>query len=123
MNTVKRYMYAGIGTIFTVQATLAEIDPGLNKVDPDIRGVGADAKPIDTIQNFIAGLLTLLGLVMVAMALWGGWKILTSGAEDEGKEAGKKIIINAVIGIVIIFFAWTLTNLVFGILAGNGKVE
>lgn len=60
---------------------------------------------------------------MVAMALWGGWKILTSGAEDEGKEAGKKIIINAVIGIVIIFFAWTITSLVFGILDGGGTLE
>ncbi len=123
MNTVTRYMYAGIGTLFTVRATLAAIDPGLTTVDTDLRGVGGDTKPIDTIQTFVVGLLTLLGLVMVAMALWGGWKILTSGAEDEGKEAGKKIIINAVIGIVIIFFAWTLTSLVFGILAGNGKVE
>ncbi|MEI6711765.1 MAG: hypothetical protein WCK88_06365 [bacterium] len=54
---------------------------------------------------------------MVGVTLWGGWKILTSGSEDEGKEAGKKIIINAVIGIVIIFFAWTLTSLVFSVLA------
>jgi hypothetical protein len=85
--------------------------------------VGAEGSPIDAIQNFIIGLLTFLGLIMVVMALWGGWKILTSGAEDEGKEAGKKIIINAVIGIVIIFFAWTITSLVFGILTGGGKIE
>gem|GEM_PF-668350 len=123
MNTVKRYMYTGIGTLITARASFAAIDPGLNKVDGDLRGVGGDTKPIDTIQSFVVGLLTLLGLVMVAMALWGGWKILTSGSEDEGKEAGKKIIINAVIGVVVIFFAWTLTELVFNILAGNGKVE
>jgi type VI protein secretion system component VasK len=88
-----------------------------------VKGVGEDAKPIDTIQTFVSGLLTFLGLIMVAMALWGGWKILTSGAEDEGKEAGKKIIINAVIGIVVIFFAWTLTNLLFGVLSGGGKLD
>lgn len=123
MNTVKRYMYAGIGTLITARATLAQIDPGLEKVDTDLRGTGADGNPVDTIQTFVSGLLTFLGLVMVAMALWGGWKILTSGSEDEGKEAGKKIIINAVIGIVVIFFAWTITNLVFSILAGNGKID
>ncbi len=123
MNTVQRFMYAGIGTLVTARASLAAIDPGLNNVDQDLRGVGGDTKPVDTIQSFVTGLLTLLGLVMVGMALWGGWKILTSGSEDEGKEAGKKIIINAVIGIVVIFFAWTITNLVFSILAGNGKVE
>jgi hypothetical protein len=116
-------MYTGVGALLTAQYTFAVIDPGTETVDPGLRGPGADGKPIDTIQTFISGLLTFLGLIMVAMALWGGWKILTSGAEDEGKEAGKKIIINAVIGIVVIFFAWTLTNLLFSILAGNGKIQ
>lgn len=118
-------MYAGIGTLITAQASLAQvktIDPGLDKVT--IRWVGAESdSPVETIQGFITNLLTFLGIVMVAMALWGGWKILTSGAEDEGKEAGKKIIINAVIGIVIIFFAWTITSLVFNILTNNGITE
>ena len=53
---------------------------------------------------------------MIIMSLWGGWKILTSGSQDEGKEAGKKIIINAVIGVVVIFFAWTLTSFIFSVL-------
>jgi len=116
-------LYAGIGALSTAHFAFAEIDDGREKIIDGVKGPGADAKPIDTIQTFISGLLTFLGLIMVAMALWGGWKILTSGAEDEGKEAGKKIIINAVIGIVVIFFAWTLTNLLFDILAGGGKVD
>lgn len=123
MNTVKRFMYASVGTLITAHSALAAIDPGTEAVDPGLRGPGADGKPVDTIQNFISGLLTFLGLIMVGMALWGGWRILTSGSQDEGKEAGKKIIINAVIGIVVIFFAWTLTNLLFSILAGNGRVQ
>lgn len=117
-------MYAGIGTLITARASLAQIDPGLENVKTGLRGPGGeDNNPIDTIQTFVSNLLFYLGLIMVAMALWGGWKILTSGSEDEGKEAGKKIIINAVIGIVIIFFAWTITSLVFGLLTGNGRVE
>lgn len=118
MNTVKHYFYACVGGLFSARAVLAEIEPGLDRVDDGLKGPNT-GDPIATIQSFIKGLLTLLGLVMVVMALWGGWQILTSGAEDEGKEAGKKIIINAIIGIVVIFFAWTLTNLVFNILSGN----
>lgn len=118
MNALKRYMYVGIGTLATTRMTLAEIEPGLDRIDDGLKGPNT-GDPIATIQTFVKGLLTLLGLVMVAMALWGGWKILTSGAEDEGKEAGKKIIINAIIGIVVIFFAWTITNLVFNILSGD----
>jgi len=118
MNALKRYMYVGIGTLATARMTLAEIEPGLDRIDDGLKGPNT-GDPIATIQTFIKGLLTLLGLVMVAMALWGGWKILTSGSEDEGKEAWKKIIINAIIGIVVIFFAWTITNLVFNILSGD----
>ncbi len=65
------------------------------------------------VQKYLEYALGFLFLVMVVMAMFGGWKILTSGAEDEGKEAGKKIIINSVIGIVVIFFAYTITSLVF----------
>jgi Type IV secretion system pilin len=118
MNALKRYAYITLGTIATARTTLAEIEPGLDRIDDGLKGPNT-GDPITTIQSFIKGLLTLLGLVMVAMALWGGWKILTSGSEDEGKEAGKKIIINAIIGVVVIFFAWTITNLVFNILSGD----
>ena len=91
-------------------------------VDPKLKPGYSDQGPVTTIQNFIAGLLTFLGIIMVVMTLWGGWKILTSGTSDEGKEAGKKIILNAVIGMVVIFFAWTITSLVFGVLMGGGTI-
>ncbi len=118
MNAVKRLMYTGVAVITTVQTSFAEIDPGIDKVDDGLKWPNT-GDPIETIQSFIRNLLMYLGLIMVGMALWGGWKILTSGEEDEGKEAGKKIIINAVIGVVVIFFAWTLTSLVFSILNGD----
>lgn len=118
MNAVKKSFYTGVAMLAWAHMAIAEIEPGLDRIDDGLKGPNT-GDPISTIQNFVKGLLTLLGLVMVAMALWGGWKILTSGSEDEGKEAGKKIIINAIIGIVVIFFAWTLTNLVFNILNGD----
>ncbi len=118
MNAVKRSLYIGVAMLGSARMAIAEIEPGLDRVDDGLKGPNT-GDPISTIQNFVKGLLTLLGLVMVGMALWGGWKILTSGSEDEGKEAGKKIIINAIIGIVVIFFAWTITNLVFNILNGD----
>ncbi len=118
MNAVKRYGYIALGSLVTLRSSFAEIDPGTDRVDDGLKGPNT-GDPISTIQDFIKGLLTLLGLVMVGMALWGGWKILTSGSETEGREAGTKIIINAIIGIVVIFFAWTITSLVFNILSGD----
>ena len=77
MNTLKKYFYTCVGGLATAQTALAEIEPGLDRIDDGLKGPNT-GDPIDTIQTFIKGLLTLLGLVMVVMALWGGWKILTS---------------------------------------------
>ena len=111
-------MYAGVGMLFTSHVALAEIQSGIEKIDDGLKWPNS-GDPIETIQSFIKSLLLYLGLIMVVMALYGGWRILTSGDEDEGKEAGKKIIINAVIGVIVIFFAYTITNLLFSILSGD----
>lgn len=118
--SMKKYFYSAVG--LASSAVFAQIDPKLELVDRDMKWLGADTTPIDAIQTFIKTLLGFLGLVMVIVCLWGGWKILTSGSQDEGKEAGKKIIINAVIGLAVIFFAWTGTNFVFDILQGQGTI-
>lgn len=115
MKTLQKYFYTAVGSITSVQYVLWEIEPGLDRVDEGLKWPDA-GNPIATIQNFIKSLLSLLALIMVGMALWGGWKIMTSWDKDEWKEAWKKIIINAIIGLVVIFFAWTITNLLFKIL-------
>jgi hypothetical protein len=115
MNTLQRAFYAGIGTAATFRGAFAAIDPGLEKITEDVKGTdGGDW--LETLQSFIIYLLGFLGFIVVLMALYGGWQILTSGSEDEGKEAGKKIIINAAIGVVVIFFAYTITQMIFSIL-------
>jgi hypothetical protein len=120
MNTVKRFMYAGIGTAVSIQSALAEIDFGTEKIDSSLQGTDGST-PIVTLQKYIAYATNFLYLIMVGMALYGGWKILTSGAEDEGKEAGKKIIINAVIGLLVIFFASTIASFVIQFLGQSLK--
>lgn len=59
MNTVKHYFYASVGSLFSARAVLAEIEPGLDRVDDGLKGPNT-GDPIATIQTFIKGLLTLL---------------------------------------------------------------
>lgn len=113
-------MYAGIGTVVSMHSALADIKFGEEKINSDLQGTDG-AAPIDTLQKYIAYATNFLYLIMVGMALWGGWKILTSGSEDEGKEAGKKIIINAVIGLLVIFFASTIASFVIQFLGQSLK--
>jgi len=58
--------------------------------------------------------------IAVIMLIWGGIKYMTSGGSDEKATTAKKLIVNAVIGIVIIFAATFILALVEGLLVGAG---
>ncbi len=61
------------------------------------------------IANIIKGLLTLLGIVFVLLLIYGGYFYLTAMGSPEKAGKGKNTIIAAVIGLVIIFSAYTVT--------------
>lgn len=54
--------------------------------------------------------LTFLGLIAVILILWGGFKWMTAGGNDEQVGEAKKIIIAAVIGLAIIMSAYAIAN-------------
>lgn len=62
------------------------------------------------IVNIINLALSFLGLIAVILILWGGFKWMTAGGNDESVEAAKKIIIAAVIGLAIILSAYAIAN-------------
>ncbi len=67
-----------------------------------------DARAV--VVNIINLALTFLGLIAVILILWGGFKWMTAGGNDESVEAAKKIIIAAVIGLAIILSAYAIAN-------------
>jgi hypothetical protein len=64
----------------------------------------------EVIVRIINLALTFLGLIAVILILWGGFKWMTAGGNDESVEAAKKIIIAAVIGLAIILSAYAIAN-------------
>ena len=54
------------------------------------------------ILNFLLGFLALLAVVFVVV---GGVRILVAGGNQEQVQAGKKTIIYAIVGLMIVFFA------------------
>ena len=78
-------------------------------------------KLIYGIMQWVWGLSGSLALLMF---VWGGvlW-LISAGAEEKIKE-GKTTLINAVIGIIIIFGSWMLINYVVGTLvSGSGTQQ
>lgn len=80
--------------------------------------------PVETICNIlevVKDILLAIGLgIAVIILIVGGIQYLTAGGNAEKAEGAKKLIINAVIGIVIILAAAFILALVQGMLVNTG---
>ena len=75
-----------------------------------------------TIENLISALiiivLVIAALVFLFMLIIGGIRYITSGGDKGQTEAARSQITAALIGLVIVFAAWAIINLIsafFGI--------
>lgn len=72
----------------------------------------------DSLYNALAGLINFLliiaGLIAFFFALYGGFMYLTAGGNDANAEKGRKMITNAIIGLVIIFLSYAIIQYVIG---------
>lgn len=76
----------------------------------------------DLIGRAIRAVLGIVGALALLMFVYGGIIWLTSGGSEKRIEQGKKILMNATIGLLIIFFSYTIINVFLGIFAGSVSV-
>lgn len=72
----------------------------------------------DYIVNIVNFVLGFLGLVAMVIVIYGGFLYVTAAGQEEQTTKGKKSIMYAVIGIVIILISFALVNTLIG---GLGK--
>lgn len=80
---------------------------GLGRVD-----VSTDAGLYEKIAAIINILLGFVGVVAVIFILYAGFKWITAGGNEEQITEARGNIRNAVIGIVVVFLAFVITNFV-----------
>lgn len=68
------------------------------------------------VLNVIEIVLQLIAYAAAVMILYGGFRFLTSAGDANGVSLGKKIITNAIIGLVISIASIAIVNLIFGII-------
>jgi hypothetical protein len=71
------------------------------------------------ILTILEWVLRLSGLIAVGFVIYGGFRYMTSGGSEEGAEAGKTILTNAVIGLAIIILAYVILTVVVNAINGN----
>lgn len=76
--------------------------------------------PNDLIIKAINILLGVAALVAVLFLVIGGFRYITSAGNDEQAKAGRKTIINALIGLVVIILAYVIVSAVNKTVSSGG---
>lgn len=116
----KNYMKKLI-SIFALVIVLTPMLVGAAWVNPDAGNTGLpnESSPTVFIMKIINIALGLAGLVAVLFLLIGGFRYITSAGNEEVAEQAKKIIINAIIGIVVIILSFVIVRVISQTLISN----
>lgn len=68
----------------------------------------------DTIGAIIRAALGFLGVIAVVIVLFGGFKWMTAGGNEEKVGEAKKLIFAGIIGLAIILSAYAIASFVIG---------
>lgn len=114
-NVAKNAFYIAMtSAILGVNSALAAINPIVAQPDQNLVTPG---ELENVVQGWIVNLLGFLGVLALIYALYGGFLITTAAGDDEKVTNGKKVIMQALIGIVVLFAANLIIDFVFRILA------
>jgi Type IV secretion system pilin len=92
--------------LYAVLSYLALVD-----APPGIFTQSADS---GTLKNIFNVVLALAGAVAVASIVWLGVKLIVSQGEPQEIKKAREGILYALIGLVIVMFAFTILNFVIG---------
>lgn len=87
----------------------------LNVVGTEAYGSGAvsaDKTLPVIVATIIKQAMGLLGVLMVVLVIYAGFLWMTAGGSEEKVSKAKKLLTNAVIGVILIFLAYAITSYV-----------
>ncbi|MBT3419105.1 MAG: hypothetical protein HN429_02245 [Candidatus Magasanikbacteria bacterium] len=102
--------------LFGVQDVGAVDQFGVDQVDETIELTGTDIRLV--VARIIRVALTLLGIIAISLVIYGGAIIMTSAGNEARVLQGKKVLINAAIGLAIIFSSLAITQFIIVRLGG-----
>jgi hypothetical protein len=84
--------------------------------EPDVKHKDID----DIVRTIYNTTITISGILFIILFLVGGIMYLTSGGSEENSGRARKLIIDAVIGLVIVLAAWAVSDWILSLLKGSG---
>ena len=108
MTTIQKVGYASLASMFTITQTFAALN--FRQQDASQLAGGSGATGADAIMNLIARFLGFVTIIAVIYVLWAGFQILTAGGDEEKVKKGRTTIIQVIIGIVVMWLAYSVVS-------------
>ena len=70
------------------------------------------ADPRVIVARVIQFFLGFLGVIFIALVIYGGWLYMSSGGDNAKIESAKKVLVNAIIGLIIIVCAFAIATFI-----------
>ena len=131
INKYLKLVFAGLLTLILLSSlTFSSIGNASTKSELDsqlettgVIGWGEIATPTsfpELIQYAISAFLGLLGIIFVVLIVYAGYNWMTAAGDEEKVSLAKQTLSRAVIGLIIIIAAYSITYFVFSNLPGGG---
>ena len=113
LKKVKVFIFVFSLIVFSVGANfvLAQADFGTEPVAEVINLSQADPRAIA--GRIIQITLSFLGVIALLLVIYAGFLWTTSGGDEDKITKAKKILKNAVIGLIIILSSWSIATFYF----------
>jgi lysylphosphatidylglycerol synthetase-like protein (DUF2156 family) len=99
---------AGAITSLTLASTALAADPKRPDIDNPVSGTDLGS----VLSSVINALLLFAGAVAVLFLIIGGFRYVVSAGSPDQVEGAKKTILYAIVGLIIIFIAFVLVQLI-----------
>ncbi len=90
---------------------------GLERLSSTDLPKGTPAEVMSRVINYLLG---FVGVVLIAILVYGGFTYMTSAGNEKKIESAKKILTYAIIGVVIIFASYIIANYTIRALTAGG---
>ncbi len=104
------------GFVLSSSISLAQRAPDATLPDPGTipinTGISEGPTLIETVSLIIRWILGFIGIIVFVIFLFAGFEYATAGGDQSKAENASKRMVNAIIGLIIIFFAFVASNAV-----------
>lgn len=108
-----------LASFLLVKTALAagDVNVGIDQVNNAL--TLSNSSPLTIVTRIINFVLGLLGIIVVSIFIYAGFLWMTSGGNEEKINEAKKMLKNAIVGIIIVLSSWGIAYFVLSKLVGT----